>query len=450
MPIFDQGYQHWKGPLAGHAWRWLAIARHGVRVQLKNRILVLLLLVAWLPALTLVVAVAVWGLVEQKSGSVLSLAAALLPADMMVDPKAYRSVAWTLAYSFFFKTEMFFIMLLVVLAGPSLISRDLRFNALPLYFARPLTRLDYFVGKLGVIAALVAAVAIGPAVFAYVVGVCFSFDLSVIKDTYPLLLASVAYGLVITLSAGSLMLALSSLSRRSLYIGIAWFGLWWISAAVGGILTEIHRESARREAAERELTAWVQENPPPPGTQMNGSHPVYQYNSQSRKIQLVGVEPGHEQEAERWQQDWQNASQQSFVKGMEGSGAGARDDWRPLCSYTANLERIGEGLLNTDAAWVKIGTALERARQMTSASMFGGPRGFGRSRQLRELEAAQARARAGGSLGPQQPEPINERRYADMLVPQYPWTWSAGVLVILLGISVWTMTFRVKSLDRLK
>ena len=48
-------------------------------------------------------------------------------------------------------------MLLVVLAGPNLISRDLRFNALPLYFSRPLTRLDYFLGKLGVIAALVAA-----------------------------------------------------------------------------------------------------------------------------------------------------------------------------------------------------------------------------------------------------------------------------------------------------
>ena len=29
MPIFDQGYQHWKGALWGHAWRWLAISRHG-------------------------------------------------------------------------------------------------------------------------------------------------------------------------------------------------------------------------------------------------------------------------------------------------------------------------------------------------------------------------------------------------------------------------------------
>src|SRR5205807_9189638 len=128
------------------------------------------------------------------------------------DPLPYRAAVWTLFYSFFFKTEMFFILLLVIIAGPGLVSRDLRFNALPLYFARPLTRLDYFLGKLGVIGALVGAVAVVPAVLAYVVGICFSLDLSVVTDTYRVLLASVAYGLVITLSVGLFVLAMSSLT----------------------------------------------------------------------------------------------------------------------------------------------------------------------------------------------------------------------------------------------
>ena len=117
---------------------------------------------------------------------------------------------WTVAYSFFFQTELYFIMLLVTLAGPNLISLDLRYNALPLYFSRPVTRLDYFLGKLGVIAALVAAVAVLPAVAAYVLGVCFSLDLTVVRDTWRLLPASILYGLVIVVSAGTLMLALSS------------------------------------------------------------------------------------------------------------------------------------------------------------------------------------------------------------------------------------------------
>ena len=51
MPIFDQGYQHWKGRLSGHAWRWLAITKQGLRGQFKSRLVRMVLLLAWLPAL---------------------------------------------------------------------------------------------------------------------------------------------------------------------------------------------------------------------------------------------------------------------------------------------------------------------------------------------------------------------------------------------------------------
>ena len=74
-------------------------------------------------------------------------------------------------------------MILVLLVGPGLISQDLRFNALPLYFSRPLRRFDYFLGKLGVIGFFLGAVAIVPAVVAYVLGVVFSLDLGVVRDT---------------------------------------------------------------------------------------------------------------------------------------------------------------------------------------------------------------------------------------------------------------------------
>src|SRR5262245_13960402 len=264
MPIFDQGYQHWQGPLSGHGWRWLAIAQHGVRVQSKNRIVRLLMLFAWLPALVLVAAVAIWGLVEQKNENVMAFAMNFLPQEIVRDPLPYRAAVWTLFYSFFFKTEMFFILLLVIIAGPGLVSRDLRFNAMPLYFARPLTRLDYFLGKLGVIGALVGAVAVGPAAVAYAVGVCFSLDVGVVADTYRVLLASVAYGLVITLATGALVLALSSLTRRSLYVAIAWAGLWIVSGSVATILTGIHRQSVTHGFIQDEVSRWEAQHPPPP------------------------------------------------------------------------------------------------------------------------------------------------------------------------------------------
>src|SRR5207249_1405092 len=221
MPIFDQGYQHWKGPLAGHAWRWLAVARHGVRATLKGRIVKGLLFLAWVPAIALVVVLATWGLLEQQAESVLTFLRRVLPADVIARPQDFRAAIWTIAYMYFFKAQLLCSLFLVVVVGPNLISRDLRFNALPLYFSRPLRRIDYFAGKLGVIGFVLAATVILPALGAYVLGLAFSLNLGVVRDTHRMLWAGVLYGLIITLSAGTLMLALSSLSRRSVYVGLA-------------------------------------------------------------------------------------------------------------------------------------------------------------------------------------------------------------------------------------
>src|SRR3954463_13411628 len=212
MPIFDQGYQHWKGPLAGHAWRWLAVARHGVRATLKNRFVRWFLFAAWVPALALVAVLAVWGLLEQQSESVLAFLRPLLPAGMIGRPQDFRAAVWTIAYSFFFKAELAVPLFPVLSTAPPRVSRDLRFNALPLYFSRPLRRVDYFLGKLGVIVIFLSRIIMLPCVIAYVLGLLFSLDLSILRDTFRLLLSSIAYGVVISISAGLMILALSSLT----------------------------------------------------------------------------------------------------------------------------------------------------------------------------------------------------------------------------------------------
>jgi hypothetical protein len=244
---------------------------------------------------------------------------------------------------------------------------------------------------------------------------------------------SIVYGLIITLSVGTLILAMSSLTRRSLYVGIAWFGLWTISGTVGASLTEIYRESGRREIYARELAAWVEQHPPPPGVQMRGSNPMFTVLHDGRPVSPHGVIPGHEDPVDRWRRDWSAASTMAWERARSSEGESAHDDWRPLCSYAANLDRIGEGLLNSEAAWVQIGRAValaeQKARQLAAvSSLFG----FGKKSRV------------------PQPPPINERFLVDRLVPQYPWWWSGTILAALVGISTWILSRRVKSLDRLK
>lgn len=324
MPIFDQGYQHWKGQRSGHAWRWWTITRHGVRALSRSWWTRIAVLAAWLPAMALVGTLIVWGLFEQKSSLITPFLALLrqFPPEIQGGPRNFRVSVWTMAFDLFFSVEMTLWMILVLIVGPGLVSRDLRFNALPLYLSRPLRRIDYFLGKLGVIAFYLALVTTGPALAAYVLGVCFSLDLSVVRDTARVLAAVIAYGLIVTVSAGTLMLAVSSLSRNSLYVGGIWAGLWIVSGTVAGVLVEL-----------------------------------------------------------------------------------VRKPWCSLVSYGRNLQHVGSALLGRQAAIDQF------ARLAGPSSVRGGRPDF---------------------------------------PPQAGWYWSALILLVLLGLSVWILTSRVRSLDRLR
>ncbi|MEX2188467.1 MAG: hypothetical protein WD875_16785 [Pirellulales bacterium] len=362
MPIFDQGYQHWSGELSGHAWRWLAVARHGIRVSMSNRLLRIVLLLSWLPAASFAGALCVWGLLEQKS----SLIAPLLPLltflnpAILANPQSFRIEIWTLAFHYFLSIELWFSMVLIVLVGPNLISRDLRYNALPLYFSRPLRRSDYFFGKLGVIVGILSLVTIVPSLLAYIFGLLFSLDLSIVRDTFGILLAGVTYGLLISVSAGLFVLALSSMSRNSRYIALLWIGIWLVGGSVSGLLNTIEQQQRSREIRRQTMRGY-------------NEYGMVEYDEQTR-----------------------------FEQEMEF----ARSNWRPLVSYTANLSRIEHQLLDTDASWKKLCGLL--------------------------------------------PPGARERVLREYLGPQYPWQWSAGVLLGLFGLSVWILNRSVKSLDRLK
>jgi len=351
MPILDQGYQHWQGTLEGHLWRWLTITRQGARGVFRNRWVWVTLISACLPALILALFLMIWGLFEQKS-SVLSPFLFLfqgLPEELRAGPRGYRMVFWTLAFNQFLDVQLYLAMALVLLVGPDLISQDLRFNALPLYFARTVRRLDYIAGKLGVIAAFVGIVMIVPVLLAYGLGLGFSLDPKVLSDTWRVLAASLAYCLIVVLSSGTLMLAISSLSRNSRYVGVIWVGIWVVSGVAATVLNQTIRQ-----------------------------------------------------------------------------------DWCPVVSYTANLTRVRDALLDSKTAWQQLGELKQAGQdQLRQAAGRRGPRHgpfvFSRSHEPPALE----------TVGPSQSL-------------DFPWQWSAAALGGLGLLSAWILAARVRSLDRLR
>jgi ABC-2 type transport system permease protein len=327
--------------LAGHSWRWLAITRHGIRIGMRNILLRIMVLLAWFPAVVLAFSLCVWGLLEQKSTLVEPLLDYLsfLGPEILADPKAYRVEIWTLCYQRFLVTEMRFSMILVLLVGPSLISRDLRFNALPLYFSRPLRRIDYFIGKLGVVGYFLGLVLIVPTLIAYALGLLFSLDITIIRDTFPLLLAALGYGILMTLSAGLVILALSSLSRNSRFVGLFWLAVWFVTSIASTVLDAVH-QADRSNRIEHRIAA-EQRALLPDTPSKSKSHQDMQKQFATRQQVIRKLAPEIEQE----------------------EIADAKSNWRPMVSYNGNLTRVGSHWLGTDAVWERLSQDVPEERR---------------------------------------------------------------------------------------
>ncbi len=129
-------------------------------------------------------------------------------------------------------------------------------------------------------------------------------------------------------------------------------------------------------------------------------------------------------------------------------------DWCPLVSYTANLDRMREELLDVGPArkkFLDLWESTRRAGQAAARSAF--PFGGGRNRRFAapppppppppDASAGSARRRRRRN----DPTPVLLRTPEHV---KHPWTWSAGVLGGLFVLSALTLTTRVKSLDQLK
>jgi ABC-type transport system involved in multi-copper enzyme maturation permease subunit len=237
VPIHDLGYRAWQGRLMPEASRFWVIAQTGIRLAGKNRWLRRLLLLAWVPALYLGVAVFLFeqALANQSYMQVALEFVGPFPGTEVVrealqagDPAVARHTAWTWLLLMFFRYPQGLLMALVVgLIAPPLVAKDVQSRAFLLYFSRPLTRVEYILGKLVVVWAYVMMITTLPALALYVVGVLLSPpDAAVIASTWDLPLRILGASVVLMIPTAALALAFSSLTSRTFYAGFAWFAVW--------------------------------------------------------------------------------------------------------------------------------------------------------------------------------------------------------------------------------
>lgn len=210
MPIHDQGYQRYAGSRAHTGVAWQVIAKAGIRSVLAKRWFLALLLLSWAPFLVRAVQVYIAANFQQAS---------------FLAPKGET-------FRQFLETQSIFVFFITIYVGAGLIAADRRANALQLYLAKPLSRWEYVAGKAAVLFVFLVFVTFVPAVTLLLVQIGFAGSLTFVRQNLYLLPAITVYSLAQVLLASSTMLALSSLSNSSRFVGVMYAGLIFFTAAL--------------------------------------------------------------------------------------------------------------------------------------------------------------------------------------------------------------------------
>jgi ABC-2 type transport system permease protein len=218
MPIHDQSYRRYAGQRAPLGRSWTVIAKAGVMTMLRKRLFIGLLLFAWLPFVVYAVLIYFAANYPQT--------AAWFP----LDAKMFRG---------FLERQDFFVFVMTIYVGAGLIANDRRANALQIYLSKPLMRAEYIVGKAAVLFTFLMLVTWLPGILLLFLQVMFSGNFVFLKNNLFLFPAISLASVLQALLASFTMLALSSLSKSSRYVGILYSGIIFFTAAIYGAMYAI-------------------------------------------------------------------------------------------------------------------------------------------------------------------------------------------------------------------
>ncbi|MDE0324607.1 MAG: ABC transporter permease subunit [Candidatus Poribacteria bacterium] len=223
MPIHTQNYRHWEGTLnPSHYTRWWIIAKAELKLLAQRKIV--RLIVAIPPVIYILAHAVIIYIVNQFPGSVLPI---------NIDIVFFKD--------FLFNASLF-IALIAVFGGSGLIATDLKNNTLSLYLSKPISWIDYLVGKFAVLGILLSCLTLIPGLLLFLEHVLLT-DTPFLKENYWMPFSIIAYSIIIILVSSLLMLVFSSLTSNSRYAIIGFCAVWFGTPVIYEILKVITRTS---------------------------------------------------------------------------------------------------------------------------------------------------------------------------------------------------------------
>jgi hypothetical protein len=212
MPVYERGYRPWEHSGRRELPAWWAIARRGIAAPVKSRRFLLLLIVAWVPAIV--------------KGGILYF------TWKMGDIARLMGGAWTditsRGFLSFLEWQTPFVLIILAIVGSGLVTRDREENGLALYFARPLGVRDYVVGKGLIILTYYFVLTLFPVIALCLFGYLVTSGATGMEMLLTIPLQATAYCTLAGAGLSLVLLALSSLGQRTVFVA-----LWWVLLFAG-------------------------------------------------------------------------------------------------------------------------------------------------------------------------------------------------------------------------
>jgi ABC-2 type transport system permease protein len=222
--IYDIGYRHYDGPRLGRRGAMGAIVGAGLR--------------------------AVFGLGRSGRSKIIPWGAVILAALPAVVAVAIRVLAGDIVelydYDGYIWNVGALLPIFIAAQAPELVVNDIRHRVLPLYFSRPIGRIDYVVAKVAALAIGLLALTLAPVLLLFIGRVLSTDDLvAAIGDEIGAMPAILGSGVIHAVVLASIGLAICSLAGRRAYAAGAVLAVFLI----GGVISDSFSENGQDVAA---------------------------------------------------------------------------------------------------------------------------------------------------------------------------------------------------------
>lgn len=256
-------FSRWnEAPLGVGYRRWVIISA-GVRQALRPKSIRILLGVTWIASLLMASVAFAFSQSVASGGWLESAAANFGPRALALAKVAgavvtlYPDICIGGMYTLIFWLQSWVGLTLTLIALssviPQLVTRDRASNALTIYLSRPLTTTDYLLGKLGIIASVVALMWTGPLLCGWLMSLLVAPSRDFVAYSMAPAGRALLFNAIALASVAPIALGISALARTTRNTVFAWVAVWFLASAVAnfpGSPTWLKRASFSQDLVE--------------------------------------------------------------------------------------------------------------------------------------------------------------------------------------------------------